>query len=96
VLALLAREYAGRTPGMRVPPQLVTGALKIPAVRSFYAGAPGEGIRYLNHPVRFDTRQAGDLLARHDLRCPRFEEYVGPVVSFFRAHEDDPAYAPAH
>jgi thioester reductase-like protein len=96
VLALLAREYAGRKPGLRVPPQLVIEALKIPAFRRFYSGAPSEGLRYLNHPVRFDTRQAGDLLARHGLHCPRFEEYVGPVVSFFRAHQDDPAYAPAH
>jgi thioester reductase-like protein len=96
VLALLAREYAGREPKLRVPPQLVTAALKVPAVRGFYAGAPPEGIRYLNHPVRFDTRQASEMLARHGLRCPRFEEYVGPIVSFFRQHEDDPAYGPVH
>jgi thioester reductase-like protein len=96
VLSLLAREYAGREPGLRVPPQIVSASLKVPAVRRFYAGAPPEGIRYLNHPVRFDTRQAGSLLARHGLRCPRFEEYVGPIVSFFREHEDDPAYGPVH
>ena len=45
--------------------------------------------------MRFDTRRADDLLARHGLRCPRFEEYVQPVVEFFREHEDDPAFAPA-
>ena len=50
-------------------------------------------IVYLNHSVRFDTRRADDLLARHGLRCPRFEEYVTPVVRFFREHEDDPAFA---
>ena len=96
VLTLLAREYAGREPALRVPPQLVMASLKVPAIRRFYADAPAEGIRYLNHPVRFDTRQAGDLLARHDLRCPRFEEYVGPIVSFFREHQDDEAFGPLH
>jgi thioester reductase-like protein len=96
VLSLLAREYAGREPSLRVPPRLVTASLKVPAVRRFYGGAPPEGIRYLNHPVRFDTRRAGALLARHGLRCPRFEDYVGPIVKFFRAHEEDPAYGPVH
>jgi hypothetical protein len=64
-------------------------------VRKAFHGAPSESIVYLNHPVRFDTRRASDLLARSDLRCPRFEEYVGAMVAFFRQHEDDPAFAPA-
>ena len=65
-------------------------------MRDAFGGAPHESIRYLNHPVRFDTRRADDLLARHGLRCPRFEEYVGPIVKFFREHETDPALVPAH
>jgi len=94
VLGLLSREYAGREPGLRVPPRLVSASLKVGTVRRLYGGAPSEGIVYLNHPVRFDTRQAGDLLARHGLRCPGFKDYVSPIVRFFREHEDDPAYAP--
>jgi thioester reductase-like protein len=96
VLRMLASEYAGREPGLRIPPRLVTTSLRIPAVRRYYSGAPAESLRYLNHPVRFDTRQAGDLLERHGLRCPRFEEYVEPMVRFFREHESDPAFEPAH
>jgi thioester reductase-like protein len=95
VLSLLAREYCGREPGVRVPPRLVQASLKLGPVKRFYAGAPAESIRYLNHPVRFDTRQAGDLLTRHGLRCPRFAEYVAPIVRFFREHQDDPSLAPA-
>jgi thioester reductase-like protein len=94
VLTLLAREYAGREPGVRVPTRAVMASLRIPAVRRMYSDAPPESLRYLNHPVRFDTRQAGDFLARHDMRCPRFEDYVEPVVRFFRSHEADPAYLP--
>lgn len=95
VLTLFAREYAGREPGYRLPAQLVTTALRVPAVRKLFGGAPRESIRYLNHPVRFDTRQASDFVASQGLRCPRFEEYVGPIVGFYREHEHDPAFAPA-
>jgi thioester reductase-like protein len=92
---LLAREYAGRKPNLRVPAKLVQTGLKVPAISKAFSGAPPESIEYLNHPVRFDTRRASDLLARHGLRCPRFEEYVPAMVRFFREHEDDPKYMPA-
>lgn len=95
VLTLFAREYAGREPAYRLPAPLVTASLRLPAVRRRFGGAPPESIRYLNHPVRFDTRQANDFLAAQGLRCPRFEEYVGPIVGFYRAHEHDPKFAPA-
>ncbi len=93
---LFSQEYAGRKPRYRVPPRVIENALRNQKVRDMFGGAPREGIRYLNHPVRFDTRRADELLARHGQRCPRFEEYVGAIVRFFREHEDDPALVPAH
>ncbi len=95
VARIFSREYAHRDPQLRLPPALVENALRIKAVRDLYGGAPHEAIRYLNHPVRFDTRNATDVLSRHGLRCPRLEEYAGPVVQFFKAHEHDPALMPA-
>ena len=95
VLTTLAREYAGREPAYRMPPRLVQASLRLEAVRKAFSGTPQESIQYLNHPVRFDTRRAQDLLERSGLRCPRFDEYVGPVVSFFREHQDDPSFQPA-
>ena len=94
VFEMLAREYADREPSYRVPAGAVQTVLRAKPIRKVFAGAPPEAIEYLNHTVRFDTRRADELLARHGLRCPRFEEYVGPVVKFFREHEDDEAYAP--
>jgi len=35
-----------------------------------------------------------DLLGARDLTPPKFTDYVEPMVSFFREHEDDPAFAP--
>jgi thioester reductase-like protein len=92
---LFSREYAQKDPAMRLPPRLIENALRLKPVRDLYGGAPHEAIRYLNHPVSFDTRRASDILSRHGLRCPRLEEYVGPIVSFFKEHEDDPALMPA-
>jgi thioester reductase-like protein len=95
LLISLSREYAGKEPGYKVPPRLVESSLRFKTVRDMFSGAPQESIRYLNHEVRFDTRRADDLLARAGLRCPRFEEYVGPMVRFFREHEDDEGFVPA-
>ncbi|HEX8742552.1 MAG TPA: SDR family oxidoreductase [Thermoleophilaceae bacterium] len=92
---LLAREYAGKEPAYKLPPKAVEMSLRSKTVRRAFHGAPSESIVYLNHPVRFDTRRASDLMAASNLRCPRFEEYVGAMVSFFKQHEDDPAFAPA-
>ncbi len=92
---VLSREYAGREPSLRVPGPVLEQSLRSKRVRSYFSGAPRESIRYLNHPVRFDTRMASELLERHGLKCPRFDEYAGNVVRFFREHEHDPAFAPA-
>jgi thioester reductase-like protein len=95
VFGLLAREYAGREPAYKLPPKLVQTSLRSKRVRGMFSGAPPESIQYLNHSVRFDTRRADELLARHGLRCPRFEEYVGPVVEFFKQHERDASFLAA-
>jgi thioester reductase-like protein len=91
----LAREYAGRAPRFRIPPRLVDAALRFEPIRAAFGGTPRESVVYLNHPVAFDTRRAVDLLTPHGLRPPHFRDYVGPMVEFFRRHEDDPALVPA-
>jgi thioester reductase-like protein len=91
---LLSREYAGKDPTVRVPATLVAESLRLKLVRDMYEGAPRESIIYLNHPVRFDTRRATSILARHGLRCPRFDEYAPTIVQYFKDHEDDPAFKP--
>ena len=94
LLRILSRGYAGRGPAYRVAPGLVAEALRVPAVRAMFGGAPRESIRYLNHPVSFDVRQAADVLGGAGLRVPRFEEYAGNLVRFFRDHEHDPSFVP--
>src|SRR5215217_7345593 len=91
----LASEYTGREPKLKVPPKLVENSLRSSTVSKAFYGAPRESIQYLNHPVKFDTRRAEDILARSGVHCPAFDEYVGNMVKFFREHEDDEAFAPA-
>jgi thioester reductase-like protein len=91
---LLAEEYAGKKTAYRLPPKMVAGSLRVPAVKKLFSGAPPQSIRYLNHPVSFDTRAARELLEPKGVRCPRLEEYVGPLVEFFKEHEDDESYEP--
>src|SRR3954452_24067194 len=95
VLELLAKEYAGKGPGYRLPPKMVAASLRSKAVQKAFGGAPRESIVYLNHPVRYDTRVATEALSRNGLRCPRVDEYVGTLVRFYRDHEEDEAFAPA-
>jgi thioester reductase-like protein len=95
VFGLLAKEYAGREPAYKLPPKLVQTTLRSKRMRAMFSGAPPESIQYLNHSLRFDTRRADELLARHGLRCPRFEEYVGPIVEFFKQHENDESFVAA-
>lgn len=92
--SLLSNQYAGKDPSVRLPATLVAESLRLKTIRDMFDGAPRESIRYLNHPVRFDTRRATSILGRHGLRCPRFDEYAGNIVRYFREHEDDPKFRP--
>jgi hypothetical protein len=93
---LLALEYKGVEPNIPLSPGIVDRSLGLAPVRKLFGGTPRESIIYLNHPVSFDTTQAAAVLGRNGLRCPPFAEYVGNMVAFFKAHEHEPAYRPAH
>jgi len=94
LVRLLSEHYAGRPPQGRIPPSLVETSLRLPMMRERFGGTPRESIAYLNHPVRFDTRRAMNVLAGHGLAPPKFQDYVEPMVEFFRSHEHDRALMP--
>jgi thioester reductase-like protein len=91
----LCAAYAGKTPAFKLPWGMVDQTLRLSPMRRLLGGTPRESLIYLNHQVRYDTSRATELLGRHGVRCPPATTYVGPMVSFFRQHEDDPAFAPA-
>ncbi len=96
LVELLSETYAGRQP--KVPAWLpsLEVALSVKPIRSIVGGVPPESLRYLNHSVRYDGSRTAELLSPHGVSCPPFGSYVGPFVDFFRQHERDSAYAPAH
>jgi thioester reductase-like protein len=94
LVELLSREYTGRAPRGSVPPRFVERSLRVPRVRQLFSGTPPESIAYLNHPVQYDARRAVRLLGAYGLEPPRFGDYVGPLVRFFREHAADPAFVP--
>lgn len=91
MFALLCRLYAETAPRITVPWRPVATAMRAKPIRRFFGGSPPGSIRYLNHPVRYDTRRATELLAAAGLSCPGFASYAPAMVEFFRAHKDDPA-----
>jgi thioester reductase-like protein len=94
LVELLSAEYSGRAPRGKLPPALAQNSLRFKPIRKLFSDTPAQSIAYLNHPVTFDTRRAVDVLTPHDLAPPPFASYVGAMVDFFKANEDDPALAP--
>ena len=91
MFGLLCRLYADVEPALTVPAAPVAASLRSKAMRRFFGGVPRETIRYMNHPVRYDTRRATELLAAAGLTCPGFASYAPAMVDFFKANADDPA-----
>ena len=94
LMVLLAQAYAGKSARLRFAPGLVDTMLRSKTMRRLFADTPRESVRYLNHPVRFDTRVAEEVLGRSGVVCPPLPDYVDAITAFFREHEDDEAYSP--
>lgn len=92
----LCQAYAGRTPKVKLPWGIADQTLRLSLVRAMFGGTPRESLIYLNHQVRYDTARATELLRRRGVACPPASQYVGPMVRFFREHQDDPAFKPLH
>jgi thioester reductase-like protein len=95
MVSVLSELFAGRAPAYTLPSRGVASALRVKPVREFYGGTPAQSVRYMNHPISYDTRRASELLAASGLRCPNFREYAPAMVAYFREHEHDAAFAAA-
>ncbi|MBJ7330613.1 MAG: SDR family oxidoreductase [Solirubrobacteraceae bacterium] len=96
LVELLSEVYAGHPPTLPTWMPSLELALSVKPIRALVGGVPPESLRYLNHPVRYDGTRTAELLGPHGVTCPPFSSYVGTFVDFFRRHEHDEAYAPAH
>jgi len=96
VLRLLMQEYDGREPNLTLSAEFASRMLRFKPIRKWFNGVPAESLRYLNHQVVFDVTDATEVLGKAGLRCPHVPEYVPALVAFYKAHEDDDSYRPAH
>jgi len=94
LLTELSARYGGPEPRGSIPPLIGETLLRLPPVKARFGGTPRESIAYLNHRVVFDMRRCVDLLGARGLTPPRFADYSQTMVSYFREHEHDPAFAP--
>ena len=89
---LLAREYDGRA--VLPCPARPGRPLRFGAVRRCFGGRRASRSSTSTTRCASTPPRPTQILGRHGLRCPRFPEYVGRMVAFFREHERDPAFVP--
>jgi thioester reductase-like protein len=70
-----------------VPPALARAFFTPRPVQRFF-GMPVQTLDYFDHPCRYDASQASADLGPLGVRCPRFPDYVGRLVAFYRAKRD--------
>ena len=82
---VIARQLAGRESLLTVPAPLVRTTLGMPLSESV-TGLPRAGVPYFFLKQTYDTTRARELLDAHDLRCPRFPDYVPALLDFVERH----------
>ena len=69
-------------------PLLVAKLLFTPKPIQKAFGMPVQSLDYFDHPVHYDAKQATLDLARFDVACPLFPDYVQRLVAFWRTKKD--------
>lgn len=90
LMKMLTLELTGKPAVGHMPEAISTAMMRIPPIHKLLGGAPLESLIYLRHHVQFDTRRSKHLLADAGLGIPRFADYVGPMVDFYRRNQGDP------
>jgi nucleoside-diphosphate-sugar epimerase len=77
----IAYEMTGRRSEFAPPPKLVEWFLSKP-ISPPITGLPTYGVPYFFLAQTYDSTVANELLARHDVKCPNFRDYVGNLLKF--------------
>ena len=67
------------------PPSLVETTLMLPFSPAI-TGLPHPAVPYFFISQTYDTQQATEFLAAHEIACPNFSDYVANLISFVRKH----------
>lgn len=81
----IARSIDGKQSRITAPASWVRFFLMLPPSPRI-TGLPHHAVPYFFVKQLYDTSESQQLLARHNIRCPRFESYVDQIVDFARQH----------
>ena len=79
---LFARALGKSFAYVPVPKGLAKAVFGLGPVQRHF-GMPVQSLDYFDHPLRFDTTEAGRALAALGLECPRLPDYADRLVSFY-------------
>jgi len=80
---LVAKAGGRPSPRGVIPTNLAKALLRTPGLERF-AKSPRAFVERLATPVRFDAKNANELLGRTGIVCPPFESYVDAIVDYVR------------
>jgi thioester reductase-like protein len=81
----IAKSIDGRHSRVTAPAALVYRFLMLPPSPKI-TGLPHHAVPYFFVKQIYDSSQAQQLLARHGIKCPPFESYVGKIIDFVKQH----------
>ena len=85
IFDVCAQAVAGRKSLAALPMSVSRRALLLPFTPKL-TGLPHDGAPYFFLEQTYDTTIARELLAAHDLTCPRFDSYANNLVDFVKQH----------
>ena len=77
----IAKDMSGRKSEFTLPPRFAEWFLNT-RISPAITGLPHHGVPYFFHSQTYDTSLANRLLGPHDLKCPRFGDYIGSLLDF--------------
>lgn len=81
----ITRSINGKRSRITAPARWVRFFLMLPPSPRI-TGLPHHAVPYFFVKQLYDTAEASQLLAKHDIHCPPFESYVDRIVDFARRH----------
>lgn len=86
VFERIAREAGRPLPRGFVPTQVAMRMLRAPGLERF--NVPRTFLEQMSTEVIWSDRRARRILDASAVRCPSFDDYVGPMVDFVRTHQE--------
>ena len=81
----ISLAICGKKSVFKLPPKLMYKVLMLPTT-PLISGLPHAGVPYFFEQQEFDTSIAAELLAKHNISCPNFADYVKTLVKFVEQH----------